>query len=795
MKSNMPKRSGRLPRFLTAVIFLLISGIAVSQSYDTISNWDAISADWQIYTPGSAIVNNPAPGPVNSSEHCLKFVTTEAAYDYMLLYLPEPANLGAYPRYHLKVLAPASGGNITLKFENYNNFYWQEIVKTPTPGQWTDLVYDFSGLPYNDLIKMVIFPDFEGTTPGKSWYIDDVLRENNGPPLPLELETNLPIMVINTYGEIIKDDPKIDAHLGVIDNGPGEINHLDDPFNGFDGMIGIEIRGQSSQTFFKNSYAVETRDSQGEDLDVALLGMPEESDWVLYAPYSDKSMLRNFVSFETGRKMGNYCTRSVFFELVINGDYKGVYTLMEKIKRDENRVDIATLNPEEITGDEHTGGYIIKVDKVDPDFVYGEDGWKSNPVPAYPNAMDITFQYFYPEAEVMPIQQKAYIKGIVTVAENTLTSTNFSDPEEGYQKYFDVPSFIDFMLLNEMTKEVDKYRYSNYLYKEKDSDGGKLFAGPAWDFDLGYGNVDYWEPGLDHTGWLYTMVEPVDWGIMFWWKRLMEDPYFKNMAKTRWNWLRQNILDDESMHQMIDSLLAYTEEAKDRNYERWPILGTYVWPNNDWYGNDYEDEVDYFEDYLFSRLQWMDSNMPGTLTYPYAGISASNNTLVFKLYNDFFRRKILLPEQFRLNNAPQGITIQEVSYMDASTCRLTLSGNVEGIDDLTVTIKEEAVNYWLDITSSSLSATGINDDILIPEIKVYNENQRLHIVANEFDKINGPVEVYNSSGQKVMAFEIQDKTEISVPHNLTSGIYFVRMIIDCKMIVRKFSVFSFSGKR
>jgi hypothetical protein len=710
-------------------------------------------------------------------------------YDYMICDLAEPANFDIYPRYRIKVLAPFSGGNVTLKFENYNNTFSHEIVKTPVPGQWTDLEYDFSGLAYDDLTRMVIFPDFEGTSPGINWYIDDVLKEIDGIPEPLELESNLPIVVINTFGVPIPDDPKITGHMGIIDNGPGLPNNLDDPFTNYDGYIGIEIRGQSSQMFPKHSYALETRDSAGENLNVPLLGLPEENDWVLYAPYSDKSMLRNIVSFELGRKMGNYCTRSVFCELIVNNDYKGVYTLMEKIKQDENRVYISTLNPDEISGDDLTGGYIVKVDKIDPDFIFDVDGWKSNPVPAYPNAMDITFQYYYPEPDKIADQQRTYIREFVTTAENTLTNYNFANPDNGYQKYFDVLSFVDFMLLSEIAKEVDKYRYSTYFYKDKDSDGGKLFAGPAWDFDLGYGNVDYWEPGVDCTGWLYQMVEPVDWGIMFWWRRLMEDSYFRNLAKTRWDWLRENQLSAAGIHELIDSVLVLTGAAKDRNYLRWPILGQYVWPNYDWYGNDYPDEVEYFEDFLFSRLGWMDYYIPGTTLQPGAGISAENNSINFVLYSDYFSSKVLDKDQFLLNNAPPGVSIQSVTYKNASECQLNLTANISTFPQITVTVSEEAVNYWLDITSSPLSAQGIADDRAdLPEISLYEENHHLHIRCNQPEMLPDRAEIINMAGQSYGTFNLEKKTENILAHQLNPGFYLVVIKCGKAQRVMKFAV-------
>jgi hypothetical protein len=335
-----------------------------------------------------------------------------------------------------------------------------------------------------------------------------------------------------------------------------------------------------------------------------------------------------------------------------------------------------------------------------------------------------------------------------------------------------VLSFIDFMLVCEIPKEVDKYRYSNYMYKEKDSDGGKLFAGPAWDFDLGYGNVDYWPAGLDHSGWLYTMTEPYDWSIMFWWKRLMEDPYFRDMAKTRWIWLRENRLSDETVHQMIDSITTWIAPARERNYERWPILGTYVWPNYDWAGNDYDDEVDYFEDFLFPRLTWMDQNFPGQVLEPAAGISADNNNLHFVLYNDYFSTHLLKPEHFQLNNAPDGVYIMGVDYTKRSECTLQMSEDVSNASNLTVTIKEEAVNYWLDITSGPLSAAGYGDfNPILPEISIFAADNQLHIRCDRPELMPEQAEIINLAGQMLQTLKLENMYENIVQHRLNPGLY------------------------
>jgi hypothetical protein len=588
------------------------------------------------------------------------------------------------------------------------------------------------------------------------------------------LESNLPIVVINTYGMPIPDEPKISADMGIIDNGPGNMNTFGDPFNDFSGKIGIEVRGQSTQMFPKKAYAFETRDNAGENLDVSLLGMPAENDWILYAPYTDKSMLRNVVTYDMARKMGAYVTRTIYCEVILNYEYQGVYVLMEKIKKNENRVDIGTLNPYEISGDDLTGGYIIKVDKLDPDFVYGTDGWRSNPEPEYPDAMNIFFQFYYPEPDKIVQQQRTYIKNYITTSENALTSANFADPDEGYQHYMDVPSFIDNMLLNEISKEVDKYRYSTYFYKEKDSDGGKLFAGPAWDFNLGYGNVDYWEPGIDFTGWLYPMVEDVEWGIMFWWKRLMEDPYFRDLAKTRWVSLRQHTLIDATIHSVIDSILVHTEAAKTRNFECWPILGQYVWPNYDWQYNTYADEVDYFENFLFNRLAWMDNNIPGNIIHPWVTISADDNQILVHLNRDYFSQPIMKITDFQLNDAPEGLTIQSVEYLNASECLLTLSEIVTDFHELSVTVSEKTFNSWQDLRSNVLGYIGVDEPlVLLPEIKVFEANYQIRIRCDQPELLPESAEIIGVTGQTSGKFSLEKTSENTIPHTLKPGIYFL----------------------
>ena len=144
-------------------------------------------------------------------------------------------------------------------------------------------------------------------------------------------QTNLPIITINTFGVNIPDEPRIDAQMGIINNPDGE-NTITDSFNDYDGKITIEKRGNSSQDQEKPPYRFETVTDDGNNNNVQLLGLPEENDWVLYAPWSDKSLIRNVLIYELSNDMGRYAPRTRFIELYINEAYKGVYVLMEKIK-------------------------------------------------------------------------------------------------------------------------------------------------------------------------------------------------------------------------------------------------------------------------------------------------------------------------------------------------------------------------------------------------------------------------------------------------------------------------------
>ena len=443
---------------------------------------------------------------------------------------------------------------------------------------------------------------------------DSLLIQNDQlTPVPFS-SSNLPIVVINTNGQTIVSEYKITVDMGIIDNGEGVRNYLTDAFNNYDGKIGIEIRGSTSQWFPKKQYGFETRDSIGNNLNVPLLGFPAENDWILSAPYNDKSLIRDVLVYKLSNDMGHYASRSRYCELVLNGEYVGIYILLEKIKRDGNRVNIKKLEPPDTTGDALTGGYIIKIDKMDGE---NNEFWYSSYLP-FPNApYMIPYIYHYPKPDEIVPRQMTYIQNRIFFFETMMMyGINIADTATGYPKFLDVDSFVDFVLLNETAKNVDGYRLSTYLHKDRDSRSTKISAGPVWDFNIALGNADYYNGGSS-AGWEIEFLSnpnnmPANEPFLtpFWWKKLFADSQFRDRVYARWQVLKNSVLNTEHIYNYIDSLTTLLDESKTRNFQKWPVLGVYVWPNY-FVGSDYESEIIYLKTWIYNRLYWMNQNMIG----------------------------------------------------------------------------------------------------------------------------------------------------------------------------------------
>jgi len=492
--------------------------------------------------------------------------------------------------------------------------------------------------------------------------------------------TNLPIIIINTNGQVIPDDPKITVEMGIIYNGPGEMNYITDSWNDYDGVAGIELRGSTSLNFPKKSYTFETRDAAGNNNNVSLIGLPEENDWILYAPYSDKSLMRNVLMYELSNRMGNYASRTRFCELILNDEYVGVYVLIERIKQDDNRVDIANLTSNDTIGDDLTGGYIIHLDRFDG------DGWHSKYEYLH------YYEYYYPaDNEILDVQ-KEYIETYFTAFEDCMN--DLLPTENTYNDLIDDNSFIDFILLNELAKNIDAYYLSTYFHKDKNSNEGKLKAGPIWDFNIALGNCDYYN-GFDVSNWVigdslfYFFERPHP----FWWIKLFNDASFHSKMNIRWNDLRESVLHTDTIFNFIDSNEIFLQEAQVRNFTKWNILGSYIWPNY-FVGETYEVEIDYLKLWLQQRLLWMDE----ALNYQPIGIQELNKPdSPVQLFPNPFSDQINI--QLKSNHH----SIQAVALYDLSG-KIVFEKKINSSQQEIVLQTEELVNgfYFYEIHCNSL---------------------------------------------------------------------------------------------
>ena len=449
-------------------------------------------------------------------------------------------------------------------------------------------------------------------------------------------QSNLPLILLDTQGKSIPNDPKITALMKVINN-ENHINKLTDNTFEYNGYIGIETRGNTSQIFFdKKSFDLETRTDSGTNLNVSLLGLPEENDWVLYGPYSDKSLIRNVLAYHLGNAQGRWSPRTRYCEVFINNEYRGIYVLTEKIKIDKNRVNIAKLKPEDISGDELTGGYMMRIDRDRP------GSWNS-PFMGRTGSVDVPISYLDPPYDELTSEQKAYIRNYITDFEYALHDDNFKNPEAGYRPYVDVLSWVDYFIITEISRDLDGYRCSVYFHKDKDSKGGKLVMSPLWDYNLGFGNGNFMK--ADQTaGWTADGIGKGDWyEIPFWWDKLGEDPYFNTCLKYRWTDLRTREFSNESIFAFIDSCADYLDDAQVRNFQKFKILNSYVWPNP-YIGGSYYNEVAHLEQWIANRLNWLDIQfnliVPTSIEGDISGFMKEENQIV--VYPNPFKETVVL---------------------------------------------------------------------------------------------------------------------------------------------------------
>lgn len=463
---------------------------------------------------------------------------------------------------------------------------------------------------------------------------DPIPTPGDGQPISFAIDvgdSEIPYIVINTNGQTILNEPKVAATMKVYIESTEVLS----------GNVGIEYRGSTSLRLSdKRSYGIETWDMEGNDTDMSIFGFPEEEDWILQGQvvnlaqnYTfDRTLMYHYFGYNLYRDMGRYASRTQFVELELNGQYLGVYVFMEKLKLDNQRIDIERMSPEDNSGDEITGGYILQIDKTsggdvnnfltleqslnnwDDDARYTpEISFRSQydifgqdmTIPAFgePYHPDMFLETYFlfeePAADEIIFDQKAYIEDYIYQFETALLTDDFSSDVRTYTDYIDMSSFVDYFLLNEIVRNVDGYRLSTWLQKDR---GGKLAMGPVWDLNIGYDTGDR----VPLTGWVIDYNDYVDtdpWMMPFWWPRLMEDQLFRTAVKERWNELRGNILSTTRLQGIVDDNANYLIDngAIGRNFNTW-VLASPV---------NYAESVANLRSYLEQRTLWMDQEIQG----------------------------------------------------------------------------------------------------------------------------------------------------------------------------------------
>ncbi len=377
--------------------------------------------------------------------------------------------------------------------------------------------------------------------------------------------TGLPVVWIETEGrkEISSKYEYIRAKIKIEENvttrSAGEI---------FEDSVSIKGRGNTSwrlSTIPKKSYRLKFDKKQ------TILNEPKDKSWNLIANYSDKTMLRNQTAYYMSSLSNlDYTPNYHFAEVMLNGRYHGTYQLGDKLKISKNRVDV---------GDD---GFLLEIDYNA--LFYHED--------VYFNTPNLDNPVCIKDPDVIEGDENyEYAKQYINLVDSVLFSEDFKNLEKGYRKYIDVNSFVDWYLINEITKNIDATLVSSCFMNFKR--GGKLKMGPVWDFDVAFGNRCQRECTYD--GFLIKSEKAS------WFYRLFQDPFFVNMVKERFEYF-YNKKDD--IYSFINEYSTYLKYSVEENENRWHTLYVETYPNYDIWGN-YQNEVQYMKDWLSKRFEWL----------------------------------------------------------------------------------------------------------------------------------------------------------------------------------------------
>lgn len=654
--------------------------------------------------------------------------------------------------------------------------------------------------------------------------------------------SNLPIVIIN-LDERMADkeaDKRVNADMKIIWDKSGGRNYISDADNyDYDGKIGIKYRGNSSYyNSDKKPFGIRTQNASGKKQKASILGMGEDEDWALLAPFNDKSLIRDVLLFDLMRGTFDYVPTGRYCEVVLNGVYQGIYIMTARVRQGPHRINIEAPSADE--GDGLTGGYHLEIDRPDdPGFwsnVNVKDWWEKDK-----NQRNF-YQYKFPDEEDLSTAQKNYIHTHVRNMEYAISGDNFKDTETGYRAYIDTLSLMDFIIAQEFTKNVDAYRLSTPIYKYPDS-YDKRFKFSIWDFNLTMGNADY-KDGWSTQGWSYNNNRFWDdFSIPWMFKRILQDEIFYSNLKERWTDYRKDRISDDAITQKIDSLTNLLQESQSRNFTVWNKFNNYVWPNY-YISSTWNDELNYMKDWVLGRADWIDQQWAGNHSINLVpngsfdastqrgiwnetwlsewvvngnsyltensyegkfGLSVTKNSFVYQVVTELLPGKYTV--RFHANTQLDPKAYFYIKYHTDKNGNDEIKYDIEGNRDYhLVEIKDiEITNNFSEIgfvSGDAPSSTRLRIDNVefirqepvnsIESVNLYNNdwilsadknNMSLKVILNNVTNNGQLMEIYTITGSKIYSGKIQSSESIINGIFTPNNVYLVRLGEKTKKVI------------
>jgi hypothetical protein len=419
---------------------------------------------------------------------------------------------------------------------------------------------------------------------------------------------DMPVLVLDSFGKVPSSDVDerdyVDAAVLGFEPVAGATSLTSPPRLAAHGAF--HVRGQSSSRYDKKPYRLELRSADTTDRDCAMFGMPSESDWVLHSPFPDKSLIRNAFVYSLGKEMGLTAPRTALVELYVNSDgqgldsadYQGVYLLVETIKNQKSRLNLQQLKPADTMLPARAGGYIFKFEWMVANL--------EQPLPC-PSGQSNCWNYVeVVDPKPWVPEQQQYLTEYLQQVVKALHSATPSDPTTGYPAFMDVDSFVNMVIISELTRNLDAYVRSHYMHKDRE---GKLMAGPLWDYDLIAGvGTSGGTPNLATTGFQHEASQSRIAVTVDWYPLLVKDASFQKLLVARYKQLRQGVLSDAELTARMTKLSTGLAGGAGRNFKKWNNLttariGNFQTPTAD----TWEGQLTAMRTWLTARTAWLDT--------------------------------------------------------------------------------------------------------------------------------------------------------------------------------------------